>query len=244
MLLAGPVTVTGPDMPKVAERVQFLDAVAALLPYGYRASLNAASWSDTGAGARFRIVFANRARDEASRLAWGAPARVPAEGPARSYLEYLRRITAQPTVDPAELARLIGHLSRETSPGKFEQPERAVASLTGFFRAATVLEALDAGNAETDQIWQVFDKGEDQRYTPERRRELFGRLIAAGRTRTGLHSAAVFRDHQWRAPVPAAQRRRRVPPFAVGGGRERAGGEVPTARWPVRTDGRAAGPDH
>lgn len=181
MVLAGPATITGPDLPDVATRVRFFDAVAALLPYGHRASFTAASWSDTGAGARFRIVFANRAREETSRLTWGTPARGPADGPARGYLEYLRRITAQPMVDVDELARLIGYLSQETTPSKFEQPEQAVASLAEFFRAATVLEAFDAGNAETDEIRQVFERRQDDRYAPERRREMFGRLIAAGR---------------------------------------------------------------
>jgi hypothetical protein len=185
LLLSGPVTVTvsGSDFPGVETRVRFLDAVAALLPYGYRASLTAATWSDTGAGTRFRIVFANRARDEASRSAWGAPARVPAEGPARRYLEYLRRVTAQSATDTAELTRLIGYLSSETSPSKYEQPQPALASLGEFFRAAVVAEALDAGDVQTDEIRRLFANNQDQQLTPGRQRELFGRLIAAAEGR-------------------------------------------------------------
>jgi hypothetical protein len=180
LLLSAPVTIIGPDFPDMAVRLRLLDAVAALLPYGCRASYTAATWSDTGAGARFRIVFANRARDEASRVVWGTPARVPAEGPARGYLEYLRRITGQPTVDIMELARLIDYLSTETAPCKFEQPERALASLGEFFRAVAVAEAVDAGAVDTAEIRRLFSRGQDQQLAPERQRQMFGYLIAAG----------------------------------------------------------------
>ena len=58
----------------------------ALLPYGYRASYTATTWSDTAASEqRFRVVFAHRARDEASRVTWRAAARVP-DRRARSHL--------------------------------------------------------------------------------------------------------------------------------------------------------------
>lgn len=182
LLLSGPVTITGPDFPGVATRVRMLDAVAALLPYGYRASYTAATWSDTGAGLRFRIVFANRARDEASRVVWGTPARGPAEGPARRYLEYLRRITGQSAVDTTELARLIGHLSTDTAPCKFEQPERALTSIGEFFRAVVVAEAVDAGAVNMAEIRRLFSQGQDQQLAPERQRQMFGYLIAAGET--------------------------------------------------------------
>src|SRR5260370_11343240 len=80
LLLSGPVTITGPEFPDTETRLRFLDAVAALLPYGYRTSYTAATWSDTAAtGQRFRIVLALRARDDASRVTWRAAA--PAPGP-------------------------------------------------------------------------------------------------------------------------------------------------------------------
>jgi hypothetical protein len=179
MLLSGPVTVTGPDFPAPETRVRFLDAVAALLPYGYRASFTAASWSDTGAGARFRIVFANRARDEASRLTWRMTARVP-EGPARRYLDYLKRVTGRSAVDAGELARLIGHLAADIAPGKFERPAQALASLGEFFQAVLVVEDADAGTVNLAEIRRLFANGRDRELPAGRRRELFGYLIAAG----------------------------------------------------------------
>lgn len=179
LLLSGPVTITGPDFPDQPTRLRFLDAVAALLPYGYRANYTAATWSDTGAGARFRIVFANRARDEASRVTWGSPARVPAAGPAGVYLSFLQRVLGEKPVDVTKLAALISHLARDTRPRKFEQPERAIASLGEFFRAAVVGETIDAGNAAPTDIRLLFSRGQDQQLTPDQRRKALERLITA-----------------------------------------------------------------
>ncbi len=180
LLLSGPVTITGPEFPDPETRVRFLDAVAALLPYGYRASLTAATWSDTAAtGQRFRIVFALRARDEASRVPWRAAAPVPGTGPAGTYLEHLRRVLGRPAVDPLELERLIRHLAADTGPRKFEHPEHAVASLNEFFRAAVVAAAIDAGRATEADIRLLFDRGQDVQLSPDRRRSALGQLIAA-----------------------------------------------------------------
>ena len=180
LLLSGPVTITGPEFPDTETRVRFLDAVAALLPYGYRASLTAATWSDTAAtGQRFRIVFALRARDEASRVPWRAIASVPGTGPAITYLDHLRRVLGRPAVDPLELERLIRYLAADTGLRKFEQPEHAVASLNEFFRAAVVAAAIDAGRATEADIRLLFDRDQDVQLSPDRRRAALGQLIAA-----------------------------------------------------------------
>ena len=181
LVLPGPVTITGPEFPDTETRLRFLDAVAALLPYGYRASYTATTWSDTAASEqRFRIVFAHRARDEASRVTWRAPARVPDRGPARTYLEYLRRVADGPAADVTELTRLIGYLSRDVTPRKFEQPEQAVVCLEEFFRADVVGESIDAGTATPAAIRLVFSRGQDGEMPASRLRAAFELLIAAG----------------------------------------------------------------
>lgn len=181
LLLSGPVTITGPEFPDAETRLRFLDAVAALLPYGYRTSFTAATWSDTAASAqRFRIVFAVRARDASSRVTWRAAARVPDEGSARRYLEHLQRVLGRPAVDLLELASLISYLSSDTRPRKFEQPEQAVASLYEFFRAAVFGDTIDAGSATAADIRLLFYQGQDSRLSPNRRRKALGLLIADG----------------------------------------------------------------
>jgi hypothetical protein len=181
LLLSGPVTITGPEFPDTETRLRFLDAVAALLPYGYRTSYTAATWSDTAASAqRFRLVFAVRARDASSRVTWRAAAPVPDEGSARRYLEHLQRVLGRPAVDLLELASLISYLSSDTRPRKFEQAEQAVASLYEFFRAAAVGDTIDAGSATAADIRLLFCRGQDSQLSPNRRRKALGLLIADG----------------------------------------------------------------
>lgn len=181
LVLSGPVTITGPEFPDTETRLRFLDAVAALLPYGYRASYTATTWSDTAASEqRFRVVFAHRAREEASRVTWRAAARVPDDGPVRTYLEYLRRVADGPAADVAELTRLITYLSRDAAARKFEQPEQAVACLEEFFRADVVGESIDAGTATPAAIRLLFSRGQDGEMSASRLHTAFELLISAG----------------------------------------------------------------
>jgi len=156
LLLYGPVTITGPDLPGPHERLRFFDAVAALLPYGYRAALTAATWSDSGAGDRFRLVFAVRAQDEASGVPWrGLPP--SAGGPDRGYLRRLERVTGRVKDGAAghdPLEALIRDLADEEArkPCKFEEPEHAVAILRRSFLAEEIEEAMDAGGSVPDDV--------------------------------------------------------------------------------------------
>lgn len=107
MLLGGPVTITGPKFPHLTERLRFFDTVTALLPYGYRAHLTAATWSDTGAGDRFRLVFADRARDEASRVSWGTLPQPP------TACRHLSRVPGPSPASGGRTARVADRLPRQ-----------------------------------------------------------------------------------------------------------------------------------
>ena len=85
-----------------------------------------------------------------------------------------------PAADVTELTRLIGYLSRDVTPRKFEQPEQAVVCLEEFFRANVVGESIDAGTATPAAIRLVFARGQDGEMPASRLRAAFELLIAAG----------------------------------------------------------------
>lgn len=174
LLLGGPITITGPGFPDLRSRLRFYDAVAALLPYGYRSYLTAATWSDTGAGDRFRIVFANRARDEASRMPWGTSPRLPADGPAPSYLGYLERVLDRSAGGDSRLEQLIGYLAHESEPRKFEEPAHALASLHGFLLPVIVSE----GKGSRADIRRIFATGRVRELAAPRQEQLLRQLIS------------------------------------------------------------------
>ena len=174
MLLGGPVTITGPKFPHLTERLRFFDTVTALLPYGYRAHLTAATWSDTGAGDRFRLVFADRARDEASRVSWGTLPQPPTAGPAATYHGYLDRALQ---AAGGRLESLIGYLASDGDPCKFGEPGHAVDRAHDFFRPVVVAEKLDSGTARLEDVRKLFADGRVGELPGPRRIQFLRQLI-------------------------------------------------------------------
>lgn len=72
LLLTGrPVCVVGADRVPMIERLRFLDTVAALLPYGMRTRLTAATWTSSTARHKIRLSFARHAPENAYEVRWG-----------------------------------------------------------------------------------------------------------------------------------------------------------------------------
>lgn len=192
LLLSGPVTITGPDFPGWQTRLRFLDAVAALLPYGYRAHYTASTWSDTGASPqRFRIVFARRAGDKSSGVPWGTVPGLPPGGVAEQYYASLRR-TARPGGDTADLEGLIGYLARQTGPGRFDEPGHAVRVIRQFRPAGMIAEDVNARVASPDDIRNAFSQHLHLRWSPSTRRRALAELITAASPRDTEIIAAQF----------------------------------------------------
>jgi hypothetical protein len=107
LLLTGqPVCIVGADRVDLLERLQFLDAVVSLLPYGMRCRLSASTWaSSTLQTHKFRLFFAGAPRPARDRqqvdlvVEWGQPAATPIGHPyADDYLEWLQGEVQQPAV--------------------------------------------------------------------------------------------------------------------------------------------------
>lgn len=117
LLLTGrPVCVlVGVEQTSLDERLQFIDAVMALLPYGLRSRMAAATWTrPTNARHRFRLFFSDVPRSVEPPdhvLHWGRPETMPRLDKASSYaLEYRKWLADKVSQPTAELARLTGPL--------------------------------------------------------------------------------------------------------------------------------------
>lgn len=97
LLLTGrPVCVLGASSTSMTERLQFIDTVMALLPYGYRARMTGATWvRPTHRAHRFRLYFSDAGRDHDPPdhvVWWDRPeqtALTPAQGSAYEYQRFL-----------------------------------------------------------------------------------------------------------------------------------------------------------
>jgi hypothetical protein len=95
-LLARPVCVLEAESTTMAERLEFIGAVAALLPYGFRTRLTATTWvRSTHRDHRFRLFFSDAKRDSKSPddlVYWGRPEGTrltPNDDYAYTYARYL-----------------------------------------------------------------------------------------------------------------------------------------------------------
>lgn len=132
LLLRGPVSVVQADGASLEERLEFLDAVAGLLPYGYRARLAAGTWADSGTRHRLRLAFATRARAEEEAVPWRRPAAMPSGADVAA--EYFAEFCALRGMGPpgrrvVELHTVLTQLASDKEPRKFDQPQAAVDSL-------------------------------------------------------------------------------------------------------------------
>jgi hypothetical protein len=96
LLLTGrPVCVLGAEGTGMLERLEFIDAVMELLPYGFRSRMTAATWTRaTNRNHRFRLFFSSAPRaDEPDQVVtWGdSPDLIPVPGKeAGEYLDWLQ----------------------------------------------------------------------------------------------------------------------------------------------------------
>lgn len=115
LLTTRPVCITGADHLGTAVRLQFIDSVMSLLPYGMRSSMSASTWaSSTALDLKLRLFFSSshgRGAPGSVVVDWNQPAaaNVGDDGPYR-YLRWLRETGSQ--------AREI--LARQATPATFQ----------------------------------------------------------------------------------------------------------------------------
>jgi hypothetical protein len=161
LLLSGPVTIVQAEGSTLAERLRFLDAVACLLPYGFRAKFSAASWSDSSARHRIRLAFATRPREDAVSVAWREPGVIPVgHDVARNYLQHFRQLRGEGGIPGKvySMPAVITHLATDQLARKFEQPMQAVESLCMINLPFRVLAAVQGGSVDPSDLRLVFSQ--------------------------------------------------------------------------------------
>jgi hypothetical protein len=119
LLLTGePVCVLGAEDTAMPERLEFIDAVMELLPYGFRSRMTAATWTRaTNRNHRFRLFFSSDPRaDEADHVVtWGEDPdliRIP-DGEPGEYFDWLQD-NIGPLARLAELTSEMGFGRKDT----------------------------------------------------------------------------------------------------------------------------------
>lgn len=208
LLLQGPVSVVQAEGATLEERLEFIDAVTSLLPFGYRARFAAATWTDSGTRHRLRLAFAARPREDAMAIAWRRPGDIPSgAGIAREYLDKFRALRGMgPATDRVfGLPVVLTHLAADTTPRKFEHSRAAVDTLLQIdlpFRVERELE--NDTPVELADLRQVFRQERTLELEPRGRVTLLKALSAQGEAADWLTLARRLDD------VPDAETVRQI----------------------------------
>ena len=85
LLTGNPVCILDADRVSLTDRLEFIDSVMSLLPYGMWSRMSASTWtSSTYQGHKFRLFFSNAPRqinEQDHVVIWGHPERSPGRLP-------------------------------------------------------------------------------------------------------------------------------------------------------------------
>jgi hypothetical protein len=183
LLFCGPVNIVQAEASTLPERLRYLDAVASLLPYGYRAHYTAGTWSESGSRHRLRLAFAARPREDASPVPWRGTIRLrTSDAAAAAYLAQLDEIRGRSPgrLQTYTLPDLVAYLATDAEPRKFEQVQPAITRLRDIDLPFVVLNAVRAGTAERAGVRRVFELARVTELDPDDQRVMLGELISYG----------------------------------------------------------------
>ncbi|QXJ21210.1 hypothetical protein AGRA3207_002042 [Actinomadura graeca] len=119
------VCVVQAESTSLDERLRYLDAVAALLPYGYRARLTATTWANSATRHPFRLFFARHAGSNALGVPLRGSAMLPGEPDTEQ--EHLRPLKA--ALDRLGAEEVIRSFLKDPAPRFCDDPGPAVRAV-------------------------------------------------------------------------------------------------------------------
>ncbi|MFI2424340.1 hypothetical protein ACH5A7_09590 [Streptomyces sp. NPDC018955] len=133
-------------------RVAVLDGICALLPYGSRAWLSAATWAGHGADHELRLTFALRPRgSQCHAVLSGQPPQEPRSSQGRAYLAELLRLRQKEGIDA-----LLPHLLSHRTPLTPQDAEQALQHLRDLDLKAVVLGDIGQGTSRLNDVARLL----------------------------------------------------------------------------------------
>ncbi|MFC5187685.1 hypothetical protein [Actinomadura harenae] len=172
LLLEGPVTITGADDLDHTVRLRFLDAVAALLPFGWRPGLTAATWL-RGDNSNIGLTFAYHPRPGSFELDWRTSEPQP---PTDCRLAYAYAHELHRSISHRSLLEVLDYLSGRSEYMVNADPTRAYDILVDLDRPALVLERVRRNECDASEVAALLESG---RYKELPRRSDHELLFAA-----------------------------------------------------------------
>ncbi len=157
LLLAHPVSVlggpTGDPDEQMARRLRFLDAVAALLPYGQRSKLVASTWADGGSAHRIRLAFTNRPRPGHTTVRWPLPDKPPFPDIRCAHYFDLLVILLE---HGRTIREIVEYLASAVEPHRIDDPGYALHCLAELDPRFSASQSIRNGTARIDELRRLL----------------------------------------------------------------------------------------
>ncbi|HEX2315414.1 MAG TPA: hypothetical protein VHJ17_16845 [Thermomonospora sp.] len=191
------VCVTRAENAAPRDRLRYLDAAVALLPYGYRTNISATTWANSATRHPLRLSFARLATggEDVRELRWKTRARVPTS----SYTNLLRSL-----LDKAPVTALLADLAGETEAVALGDHAGAHAVLERISTHRRRRRAADEGvHTPADAREWLDDEGLEAPLAVAALRRLLPHAQAGDVSRVvrGLRRVPDSELDEWRAPL-------------------------------------------
>jgi hypothetical protein len=172
------VCLTQAEQTTLEDRLRFIDAVAALLPYGYRTKFTATTWANSATRHRLRISFTHHPNRDTTPIPWHGTAPIPHD----HNLELDHHDLVQKMLTRHDPAEIIERLAQDTQPRTFDEPQHAVWTLQKISETLRTSEGITSGTIGLPELRTQFDV--DGRgignLAPQQRYEALRKLIELG----------------------------------------------------------------
>jgi hypothetical protein len=184
LLLEGQVVIDGASRLPLARRLQLLDAIAAMLPYGYRADLSASSAIGTGY-TRMRLILADKAVDYGLHVKWNGAVPAPQHEHAIAYHSMLTRKAS------AGVREILSYLWNHVDECTFPEPSQTLEAISPALEILYEFNRLDdlehrvrgSRGVVRHEAEELFSESQDavadiwDRLSPSQRDQLFSTVI-------------------------------------------------------------------
>ncbi len=157
LLEGGVALMRGQDLEQ-RKRLECLQAIASLLPYGARATLSLSTWMQSASMHSIRLGFSDQARRHETRVVWGstAPTDFAPGGGAEQYFRMLLDLRQLDGVEPYSILDILTHLEAQREPLGFDAPQRFIRVLYALNEPYLVWKAARERRADSRHVRNLF----------------------------------------------------------------------------------------
>lgn len=172
LVMSRPVALLGAHDLTVEQRLDYLDAILGLLPYGSRAALLLSTWMKANIDHTIRLGFSNAPGRGQTPVKWRVIPTIPVDSVAETYYQTLCDLHHNyPTI------KIVEWLARQERLLTLQQPEAFLDALVKLNQPYIILRRVKAGRGRSTEVCILFTSGAATHLQPDEQTTLLAWLL-------------------------------------------------------------------